>query len=89
MDRILNIPVQMIASCTTSGEFTPLRFRFENRDCTIITVNVDSVVSHSKEVHNSREIVYTCRAPFAGRMHIIDLRYVIQEHKWFLYRLHV
>ena len=89
MERLLNIPVQMIASCNTKGDFTPLRFRFENKDCVLITVDVGSVLSRNPgSPDNRREILYRCRAPFAGRLHTFDLRYVIQDHKWFLYKLY-
>lgn len=88
MERTMNIPIQMISSCSTQGDFTPIRFRFKDSDEQLITVNVDAVLSHSQSLLNgSTEIVYTCQATIANINTLFLLKYNVNSHKWSMYKL--
>lgn len=44
----VNLPIQIICCCSTLGEFTPLRFRFETEEHELITVQIESVLAHKE-----------------------------------------
>ncbi len=43
MELDANYPIQIFSVTSTLGEITPLRFRYENIEHEIITVNVDEI----------------------------------------------
>lgn len=83
MDKNINIPIQMIACCSTNGEIPPLRFRYESQDHELITVNISSVLGHKNtEIAGLKEIQYTCTADINNMTKIFILKYSISTHKW-------
>jgi hypothetical protein len=83
MERILNIPTQMICSCNTSGEFTPIRFRYETPTCELITVDVLSVDARKyNNMGTAYELNYICRGRENDRVKSFHLRYYIPSHRW-------
>ena len=86
----INQPIQMIASCSISGEFTPIRFRYENLNCELTTVNVLSVDNRKhKHFRTNNEMSYVCRGTIDGddvenRCYSYTLRYYIPTHSWSL-----
>lgn len=83
MGRVLNIPTQVICSCNTSGEFTPIRFRYETPSCELITVDVLSVDSRTYEgMGSAYEMNYVCRGKLNNMIKTYYLRYYIPTHRW-------
>jgi hypothetical protein len=83
MERILNIPTQVICSCNTSGEFTPIRFRFETPTCELITIDVLSVDARRyNNMGTAYELNYICRGKLDNRIKTFHLRYYIPSHRW-------
>lgn len=88
MEQTMNIPIQLISSCSTVGDFTPLRFRFESEDHTLETVTIDKILAHKDTSFNGiREIQYTCQANISGEAKMFVLSYNINSHKWRLFRM--
>ena len=80
----------MIASCSTIGEFTPIRFRYETPACELVTVNVLSV-ENRKHTHTraNHEMLYVCRGAIdndeiSNRSFSFHLRYYVPGHCWTL-----
>lgn len=87
MEQILNIPIQIICCHSTVGDILPLRFRFENEDHELTTVCIDKVLSHSNTTFNGiREIHYTCQANISNQSFLFILKYVIDSHKWIMFK---
>ena len=84
MEQILNIPAQVICSCNISGEFTPIRFRYETPACELITINVLSVDSRKHQhMRNTHEMTYVCRGQIdTNIIKTFRLRYHIASHRW-------
>ena len=88
MEQTVNIPIQLISCCSTMGDITPLRFRFELEDHSLVTVNIDKILAHKDTSFNGiREIQYTCQANIAEEMKLFTLTYNINSHKWKLFRM--
>lgn len=83
---MINTPIQMIASCSISGEFTPIRFRYETPACDLVTVNVVSVENRKHKFTNANhEMTYVCRGSIDGVGTLsFHLRYYVPHHKWTL-----
>lgn len=78
----------MICCVSTQGEFTPMRFRFEDEEHNLTTVNVSRVLSHNVTTFNGiEEIHYTCKAPIADKEVLFDLKYTVESHKWIIFKL--
>lgn len=88
MEQTVNIPIQMISVCSTVGDITPMRFRYEDEDHSIETVSIDSVLAHKDTAYNGiREIQYTCRAKIGGLFRYFLITYNINSHKWRLFKM--
>lgn len=87
MEQVLNIPIQMISCCSTVGDMQPLRFRFENEEHELITIQVDKVLAHNDTVFNGiKEIHYVCQTTVDDRIFLFILKYNISSHKWIMFK---
>lgn len=88
MTEILNTPIQLISSCSTLGDFTPLRFRYEDEQHVLHTVSIERVLSSSTTCLAGVEcILYTCSARLDDRIRIFILKYYVRSHKWSIYQI--
>lgn len=87
MEKVVNIPIQMISVCSTVGDLTPMRFRFENEEHEVETVNVNEVHSHKDINFNGiHEIQYVCSAIVNELERIFILKYNVKSHKWIMFK---
>ena len=87
MEQIVNIPIQMISVCSTAGDLTPMRFRFETPEHQLETVHVESVHAHKLTTYNGiREIQYVCSAYVDNLLKLFVLKYNIDSHKWIMFK---
>lgn len=88
MEETVNIPIQMISVCSTMGEFTPMRFRFEDENHEIETVKIEQILSHKETGFNGiREIRYTCQAVIGCESRMFIICYSVVSHKWKLLKM--
>ena len=83
METEANYPIQLIAVTSTLGDITPIRFRYENSEHELVTVNVDEI--HAKKemtVGKGGSIIYTCASLLDETKMLYQLRYEIGTHKW-------
>ena len=82
-----NLPIQVIVHCDAGGELRPLRFRYEDSQHRLHTVQIDQVTdSREVEFVGIAAILYLCKAKAEGKEHLYELKYTIQTHKWVLFR---
>lgn len=83
MRQTLNIPVQLISSCSTLGDFRPLRFRYEDEYHVLHTVQVEEVLSSKvSKLAGVECLIYTCSARVEDQLKIFTLKYYVRSHKW-------
>ena len=83
METEANYPIQLIAVTSTLGDITPIRFRYENGEHELVTVNVDEI--HAKKemtIGKGGSIIYTCASLLDETKMLYQLRYEIGTHKW-------
>lgn len=82
-----NVPVQMIAHCDADGSMQPLRFRFEDEEHMLHTIQISEVVdSRRVEYVGIEALLFLCKAVVDGRERMFELRYTVRAHRWALFR---
>ena len=82
-----NIPLQVISVCAADGQMRPLRFRFEDEEHRLHTVNVLEVVDIRAVAYVGIEAFrFLCKAEEGGVRHLIELNYAVRSHRWNLLR---
>ena len=83
----VNLPIQVISVCGADGQISPLRFRFEDENHALHTVNVLEVVDVRTVAYVGIEAFrYLCKAEEDGMRHLFELNYAIRSHRWNLLR---
>lgn len=83
-----NIPVDMIAFCSTLGEVRPMRIRLENEAHERVTTDIIEIV-YRKQIRPSglTILIYGCRVELFGENRLIELHYHTDSGRWTLYRI--
>lgn len=77
--------VDMISLCGVDGQVQPLRFRVKNAVGELIRVEIDEVVSRKETPYVGVEsFTYVCRATCQRRQLIVELKYYIRAHTWYV-----
>lgn len=85
MDQLC--PVDVISVCSTEGEIRPLRLRLEGEDRQLRRVDIEEVVSVRQVPYVGVEAyVFLCRATLGGQMRLLELKYSIRAHTWWILR---
>lgn len=80
-------PIQTLCIVSTLGELRPVWFRYEDEEHRIIRANIREILScEEKRLAGGKEIVYTCTVETDGIIALVELKYVINSHKWILSR---
>ncbi len=83
-----NVPIQAITVCSTTGDLTPLRFRYEDVEHQIRAVSVDKVLARKPTTFSGIPCIqYTCSSVSEGSEHLFLLKYNIMQHSWVLMRM--
>ena len=80
-------PVDVISTCSASGEIRPLRLRMEDEQHQLLRIDIEEVIS-SKEIQyvGIEATVYLCRATVREKKWLFELKYTIRSHTWSLCR---
>ncbi len=80
--------IDMISVCSADGTVQPLRFRFEDEEHCRHRVNVLEILSCRELRYRQTEgWVFTCRAQGDEEEHLVELKYVVRAHCWYLFRV--
>ena len=85
MDR--SCPVAVISVCSSEGEIRPLRLQVEGEDRELRRLDIREVVSVTKVPYVGAEAyVFLCRTAIEGRDRLLELKYFIRSHTWWILR---
>jgi len=83
-----NIPIQAITVCSTVGDFTPLRFRYEDSEHQLQSVKISRVIASKATVYGGINCLqYTCAAEMEGQEHFFILKYNVLTHTWIFFKM--
>ena len=81
------VPVQMLSLFSADGAPQPVRFRFEDPEHRLHTVQITQVVDVRKVTLGGIEAYrFLCLSEQNGTAHLFELDYVIRPHRWRLRR---
>lgn len=80
-------PVDVISVCSADGELRPLRLRVADGGEEMFRIDIEEIVS-TKEIPyvGVEATVFLCRAKAWDRRWLIELKYSIRSHTWYLLR---
>lgn len=80
-------PIDVISVCSASGDIRPLRFRMEDEDHQLLSVDVEEIVG-SKEIQYAgiEAHVFLCWVTVKKKRWLVELKYTIRSHSWCLFR---
>lgn len=88
MTQTVDIPVQMISCCSTDGHFTPMRFRYRQKDASLQTVEVSEIlVQKSSGMEGVGELEYVCKSTIDNVITLFSLCYNVRTHRWRLAKI--
>ena len=80
-------PIDVISVCSASGEIRPLRFRMEDEDHQLLTIDVEEIVSNKEIQYAGIEAhMFLCWVTVRGKRWLVELKYTIRSHSWSLQR---
>lgn len=86
--KIVAKPVDAIAVFKGSGHPRPYKFRLRNADGSGQEVRVDQVISaEERRVAGIQTIVYDCQSTVDGVQKRYQLKYLVRECRWELYKI--
>jgi len=86
--EVMNLPIQTFCICSTIGEFTPLRFRFEDGEHKVQTITIDKILCVKEINYVGREAyVYTCQSIVDDTARLFEIKYTVGSHKWTFYKM--
>ena len=80
-------PIDVISVCSASGDIRPLRFRIEDEEHQLLSVDVEEIVG-SKEIQYAgiEAHIFLCWVTVKGKRWLVELKYTIRSHSWCLFR---
>jgi hypothetical protein len=86
--KIVASPIDVIATFSREGKPSPYKFRYIEKDAESMEIRIDKVISTEKQkLAGIESIVYTCQSEIDGIMRMYELKYIIGQHRWELYKI--
>ena len=80
-------PVDVISVCSASGELKPLRLRVADASEEMFRIDIEEVLSIKEIPYIGAEAtIFLCRARAWNRKWIVELKYSMRSHTWYLLR---
>lgn len=83
----VHIPVDVICVCGADGQLRPLRLRIPNRDDLSPRIEILDVLRTDDISYIGAEARrFLCRGKLEARECVVELRYAVRSHIWYLTR---
>lgn len=80
-------PVDVISVCSSTGELKPLRLRLADEAEEWFRIDIEEILTVKEIPYVGAEAtIFLCRARAWNRRWIVELKYVIRSHTWYLLR---
>jgi hypothetical protein len=86
--KIIAEPIEAAVWFKSKERPLPVKFRYNNSDGQICMVNVDKIICIDEtKLAGIRAFVYRCQSEVGGTMMIYELKYLINDCRWELYKM--
>lgn len=80
-------PVDVISVCSAEGELRPLRLRVAGENAELFRIDIEETVNTTEIPYVGAEAtIFWCRATVWGRKCLLELKYSMRSHTWYLLR---
>ncbi len=80
-------PVDVISVCSAEGKIRPLRLRVADEAEEYVRIDIEEILTTREILYVGAEAtVFLCRATAWGRRWLIELKYAMRSHTWYLLR---
>ena len=86
--KVVNRPIEMIATFTKNGIVRPAKFRMQTEEQSEIVIKVERIIAQNLEkLAGNKMLVYRCQSIINGRERIYELKYELDTCKWVLFKI--
>lgn len=86
--KILAEPIEAAVWFKSKEKPHPVKFRYCDREGLTRRVNVDKVISVEEvKMAGIRAFVYRCQSEIDGTMKVYELKYLVSDCRWELYKM--
>lgn len=86
--KIVSKPIDVIAIFASEGKPVPYKFRYVNQNDHRIEVKIDKIISkENRKLAGIDTIVYTCQSEINHLICIFEVKYIIGQCRWELYKM--
>lgn len=86
--RIVARPIETIALFRGVSPPRPLRFRFAGEDGSWVVVRVGQILETRKDRTGGCDAyLYLCQSPVQGQQRRYEIKYLVTEARWVLYKI--
>lgn len=83
-----SLPVAVISVNAVDGNIRPIRFHGENPGQQIIRGDIERILDVNELCYVGVHMFsYLCSAQMNGKRRVLELRYLVREHRWVLFRV--
>lgn len=86
--KILAEPIEAAVWFKSKEKPQPVKFRYSDGEGVVRRVNVDKIISVDEvKTAGIRAFVYRCQSEIDGVMKVYELKYLISDCRWELYKM--
>ncbi|QRN86218.1 hypothetical protein JR334_03060 [Clostridia bacterium] len=86
--KIVSSPIETIVWFKEKDHPRPVRFRIKEEDGSYTLINVDRILEvHPQKIAGIASLIYRCQSLIDETERRYELKYLIQECRWILYKI--
>lgn len=86
--KVLDLPIDMIATFTGTRNPIPYKFRYMDRSGERIEVKIDRITrTETMRLSGEPVILYTCQSRVGDFVRLYELKYIIPQYRWELHKI--
>ncbi len=86
--KILAEPIDAIVKFIGKDKPMPYKFRYADKEGLYHEIKIDKIIMVEEiKLAGIRAIVYCCQSSFSGEMRLYELKYLIADCRWELYKM--
>ena len=86
--KIVAKQIDMIAKFNREKVPVPYKFRYEQPSGEYLEIKIDKILAiESRRLAGIETIIYTCQSEVEGEVRMYELKYIIGQYRWELYKI--
>ena len=86
--KILAEPIDAIVKFKGKEKPTPYKFRYSDKDENYHEIKIDKILMvEETKLAGIKSIIYLCQSEIEGVAKLYELKYIISDYRWELYKM--